>query len=54
MLAKSKDLKTAFGTDDVDEVCKIILTKGDLQVSDKERELHQESCVLFTRSFVCY
>ncbi len=43
VLAKSKDLKTVFGTEDVDEVCRIILAKGDLQVSDKEREVQQES-----------
>ena len=38
VLAKSKDLVTAFGTDDVDEVVKTILAKGELQVSDKERD----------------
>jgi ribosome maturation protein SDO1 len=42
VLAKSKDMKAAFGTDDVDDVIKIILAKGELQVSDKERESLQE------------
>ena len=44
VLAKSKNLKEAFGTDDVDEVCKIILARGDLQVSDKERDTQHERC----------
>lgn len=38
--AKSKDLMTAFGTTDVRDVCVEILKKGELQVSDKERN-HQ-------------
>ncbi|TFY79825.1 hypothetical protein EWM64_g4183 [Hericium alpestre] len=37
-VAKSGDLKKAFGTDDRDTVVKEILTKGDLQVGEKERE----------------
>lgn len=51
MLAKSKDLKTAFGTDVVDDVCKIILAKGDLQVSDKEREAFQERYACMCTTF---
>jgi len=37
IVASSKDLKEVFGTDDEKEVCRIILEKGDLQVSGKER-----------------
>jgi len=35
--ASSKDLVTAFGTSDQDAVCQIILDKGQVQVSDMER-----------------
>jgi hypothetical protein len=35
-------MKTAFGTDNVDEVIKIILEKGELQVSGGERDVHHE------------
>jgi ribosome maturation protein Sdo1 len=35
-------MKTAFGTDDVDEVIRIILDKGELQVSGGERDAQQE------------
>lgn len=38
VLAKSKDLKQVFGTDDHDVVCLEILEKGELQVADRERE----------------
>ncbi|RCN31695.1 rRNA metabolism protein, SBDS family [Ancylostoma caninum] len=37
-LAKKDELVAAFGTEDPLEICKIILEKGDLQVSDKERQ----------------
>lgn len=37
MLAKSKDLMDAFGTVDQQLVCKEILDKGELQVSEQER-----------------
>ncbi|KAK6739638.1 hypothetical protein RB195_008249 [Necator americanus] len=37
-LAKKDELVAAFGTEDQLEICKIILEKGDLQVSDKERQ----------------
>ncbi|KAI0045757.1 Shwachman-Bodian-diamond syndrome protein [Auriscalpium vulgare] len=37
-VAKSGDLKKAFGTDDRDTVAKEILSKGEVQVGDKERE----------------
>ncbi|XP_078039678.1 SBDS ribosome maturation factor [Augochlora pura] len=36
-VAKKEDLVKAFGTDNQTEICKEILTKGELQVSDKER-----------------
>mmetsp|Transcript_8215 Transcript_8215/g.24183 ORF Transcript_8215/g.24183 Transcript_8215/m.24183 type:complete len:358 (+) Transcript_8215:51-1124(+) len=43
VLAKGDDMAAAFGTDDDEEVCKQILKEGDLQVSDKERQLQLES-----------
>ncbi|KAJ1184682.1 hypothetical protein NDU88_001485 [Pleurodeles waltl] len=36
-VAKKEDLAKAFGTDDQTEICKQILSKGELQVSEKER-----------------
>ncbi|XP_016362255.1 ribosome maturation protein SBDS [Sinocyclocheilus anshuiensis] len=41
-VAKKDDLSSAFSTDDVTEVCKQILAKGELQVSDKERQSQLE------------
>ncbi|CAL0299931.1 unnamed protein product [Lupinus luteus] len=38
VLAKSKDLNAAFGTDDQSKICLEILKKGELQVAGKERE----------------
>lgn len=38
VLAKSKDLNAAFGTDDHSSICLEILKKGELQVAGKERE----------------
>ncbi|KAI4307190.1 hypothetical protein L6164_030403 [Bauhinia variegata] len=38
ILAKSKDLIAAFGTDDQTNICLEILKKGELQVAGKERE----------------
>ncbi|KAH9691513.1 U1-type domain-containing protein [Citrus sinensis] len=38
ILAKSKDLIAAFGTDDQTKICLEILEKGELQVAGKERE----------------
>ncbi|KAJ0972095.1 hypothetical protein J5N97_020054 [Dioscorea zingiberensis] len=38
VLAKSKDLIAAFGTDDQSKICLEILEKGELQVAGKERE----------------
>ncbi|PSN30163.1 hypothetical protein C0J52_25147 [Blattella germanica] len=42
-VAKKEDLIKAFGKDDQTEVCKEILAKGELQVSDKERQSQLES-----------
>ncbi|XP_011297246.1 ribosome maturation protein SBDS [Fopius arisanus] len=36
-MSKKEDLLKAFGTDNQTEICKEILSKGELQVSDKER-----------------
>lgn len=41
--AKKDDLLKAFGTEDVTTVCKEILSKGELQVSDKERHSQLDS-----------
>ncbi|KAM6933187.1 ribosome maturation protein SBDS [Xenentodon cancila] len=41
--AKKEDLTSAFGTDDQTEICKQILAKGELQVSDKERQNQLET-----------
>ncbi|KAL2519924.1 sequence-specific DNA binding transcription factor [Forsythia ovata] len=38
VLAKSKDLVAAFGTDEQEKICLEILEKGELQVAGKERE----------------
>lgn len=37
-VAKKEDLIKAFGKDDQTEICKEILAKGELQVSEKERQ----------------
>uniref|UniRef100_A0A3Q3VXU4 Uncharacterized protein n=1 Tax=Mola mola TaxID=94237 RepID=A0A3Q3VXU4_MOLML len=42
-VAKKDDLNKAFGTDDLTEICKQILAKGELQVSDKERQSQLET-----------
>lgn len=36
-VAKKEDLQKVFDTDNVTDICKIILEKGELQISDKER-----------------
>ncbi|XP_062815678.1 ribosome maturation protein SBDS [Anolis carolinensis] len=41
-VAKKEDLLKAFGTDDQTEICKQILSKGELQVSDRERHVQLE------------
>jgi len=40
--AKAADLQVAFGTTNQEQICKIILEKGDYQVQDKEREKNHE------------
>lgn len=42
-VAKKDDLAKSFGTDDLTEICKQILAKGELQVSDKERQSQLET-----------
>lgn len=42
-MAKKEDLVKAFGKDDQTEICKEILAKGELQVSDKERQTQLDS-----------
>ncbi|MFH4976108.1 hypothetical protein AB6A40_002817 [Gnathostoma spinigerum] len=42
-VAKREELHAAFGTEDQLEICKMILEKGDLQVSEKERQVQSES-----------
>lgn len=42
-VAKKEDLMKAFGKDDTVEICKEILLKGELQVSEKERHATLES-----------
>lgn len=42
-VAKKEDLIKAFGKDDMTEVCKEILAKGELQVSEKERHANLDS-----------
>jgi len=42
-VAKKDDLIKAFESSDQTEICKQILSKGDLQVSDKERQAQQEA-----------
>lgn len=37
-IAKREDLMQAFGKDDITEICKEILAKGELQISEKERQ----------------
>ncbi|XP_035690796.1 ribosome maturation protein SBDS-like [Branchiostoma floridae] len=42
-VAKKQDMVKAFGTEDQTEICKQILKKGELQVSEKERHSQLES-----------
>ncbi|CAH0721857.1 unnamed protein product, partial [Brenthis ino] len=42
-VAKKEDLVKVFGKDNQTEICKEILEKGELQVSDKERHLQIDS-----------
>ncbi len=42
-MAKKEDLLKCYGTADATEICKEILSKGELQVSDKERQAEREA-----------
>lgn len=42
-VAKKEDLMKAFGKDNLTEICKDILAKGELQVSEKERHASLET-----------
>ncbi|XP_052797915.1 ribosome maturation protein SBDS-like [Mya arenaria] len=42
-VAKAGDLKKVFDTDNQSEICLVILAKGELQVSEKERHAQLES-----------
>jgi ribosome maturation protein SDO1 len=42
-VAKRDDLMTAFGTDNQTDICITILSKGELQVSERERQAQLES-----------
>lgn len=53
MLASSKDLKEAFGTSDQKAICVQILDKGELQISEQERQSLTESVFLDIASIVC-
>jgi len=44
-VAKKEDLIAAFGKDEQTEICKLILDKGELQVSGKERQEQLDSSV---------
>mmetsp|Transcript_29609 Transcript_29609/g.36035 ORF Transcript_29609/g.36035 Transcript_29609/m.36035 type:complete len:447 (+) Transcript_29609:85-1425(+) len=50
--AKSSDLKKAFGTSDQEEISRTILLKGDLQVSDRERDSQIQNTLLEIASMV--
>lgn len=43
ILAKTKDLRDSFKTDDTDAMVLEILRKGELQVSERERQYHAEN-----------
>ena len=45
VFAKEEDLVEAFGTSDQEAICKVILAKGELQVSEKERKVETESAL---------
>ncbi|WIA33728.1 hypothetical protein OEZ86_006845 [Tetradesmus obliquus] len=45
VMAAKEDLMEAFGTTDEEKICLEILAKGELQVSDKERQAQQDNLV---------
>lgn len=50
--AKSSLLQECFGTSDEEEVCRFILEKGDVQISDQERAVQLESTIREVASMV--
>ncbi|XP_045473572.1 ribosome maturation protein SBDS [Harmonia axyridis] len=52
-VAKKEDLIKAFGTDNATDICKQILAKGELQVSDKERQNQLDVVFKEIVSIVC-
>ncbi|CAJ0581589.1 unnamed protein product, partial [Mesorhabditis spiculigera] len=44
-MAKKDEIMAAFGTDNQLEVCRLILDKGELQISDKERQTTSDNSV---------
>ena len=50
--AKSSLLKECFGTTDEEEVCRFILDKGEVQISDQERAVQLESMLREVASMV--
>lgn len=53
VVANRKDLMEAFGTDDMLKVAMLILDKGDVEVSDKERAALTESLFHDIASIIC-
>lgn len=51
-VAKTGDLKKVFGTTDVEEIAKIILDEGEVQVSEKERQVEAEKRLLDVCTFL--
>ena len=51
-LAKRADIEKAFGTSNPERVCKAILKKGVLQVSNKERQMQLATAFRENDSFV--
>ena len=51
--ANSADLEKAFGSVDEKEICRTILLKGQLQVSDMERSAHLENTLREIATMVC-
>lgn len=52
--AKKKDLNNAFGTDEQTLICKHILTKGEVHVSDKKQHTQLEQMFRDIATTVAY
>lgn len=52
-MAKNTDLMAAFNTDNVDTICKEILEKGEVQVSEKERQFQSDSLFKDIATNIC-